>query len=445
MAHFWLGLGRVDDVGVVGTLVGLSAAEVEPDVMGVLERERELARIGCALEGAIAGTGGVLLVEGSAGIGKTTLAMAAGDEGRSRGVRVVRAAGRELERDFPYGVVRQLFDPLLRAAGAGDRERLLQGAGGAAAALHLPSDRVEGAAGSEFATLYGLYWLVANLSDQAPLLLVVDDAHWSDVASLRFVSFLAPRLMELPVLLLICARPDEWEPEHLFAGTASDVAARPVVPAPLSGEACAALVGLRFRGPVDDAFCAACRTATGGNPFLLRALLDELVDNHVTPRAQSVGAVLAMGPRVVTRSIVARLGRLSSAARPLAAAVAVLGDGASVQELGALAGLSGGEVQRAAGELARVSILSREEGFRFAHPIVRNVVYGDLARDERSRLHRQAAALLEATGAVPERVAAQLLAVDPAGNGRVCATLRLAAGVALSAGASHSAVAYLRR
>ncbi|HYB22588.1 MAG TPA: ATP-binding protein, partial [Solirubrobacteraceae bacterium] len=162
----------------MGTLVGLSAAEVEPDVVGVLERERELARIGCALEGAIAGTGGVLLVEGSAGIGKTTLAMAAGDEGRSRGVRVVRAAGRELERDFPYGVVRQLFDPLLRTAGAGDRERLLQGAGGAAAALHLPSGRVEGAAGSEFATLYGLYWLVANLSDQGPLLLVVDDAHW---------------------------------------------------------------------------------------------------------------------------------------------------------------------------------------------------------------------------------------------------------------------------
>ena len=411
----------------------------------MLERDRELERIGCALEGAIAGAGGVLLVEGSAGIGKTTLAMAAGDEGRSRGVRVVRAAGRELERDFPYGVVRQLFDRVLRAAGGPDRERLLEGAGGAAAALHLASDGMQGASGSEFATLYGLYWLVANLSDEGPLLVVVDDAHWSDVASLRFLAFLAPRLVELPVLLLICARPDEWEPEGLFAGTASDVAMRPVVPAPLSGEACAVLVRARFAGGVDEAFCAACHTATGGNPFLLRALLDELVEEDIAPRAQSAEAVLAMGPRVVTRSIVARLGRLSAAAERVAAALAVLGDGASAEEIGGLAGLSSGEVRRAAGELAGVSILTQEDGFRFAHPIVRNAIYGDLAREERDRLHRQAAGLLEAAGAAPERVAAQLLAVDPAGDGGVCATLRRAAQVALSAGASHSAVAYLRR
>ena len=69
----------------------------------------------------------------------------------------------------------------------------------------------------------------------------------------------------------------------------------------------------------------------------------------------------------------------------------------------------------------------------------------DLAPEDRDRLHGQAAALLEAARAAPERVAAQLLAVDPAGDERVCVTLRRAAGVALSAGAGHSAVAYLRR
>ena len=152
-----------------------------------------------------------------------------------------------------------------------------------------------------------------------------------------------------------------------------------------------------------------------------------------------------MGPRMVTRSIVARLGRLSGAARPLAAALAVLGDGASVEELGALTELSGGEVRRVAGELAGVSILTAQDGLRFAHPIVRNAVYGDLAPDERDRLHRHAARLLEDAGAVPERIAAQLLVVGPAGDRQVCATLRRAAGVALSVGASDSAVAYLHR
>ena len=419
--------------------------EAKRDAVSVLERERELARIGSALEDAVAGGGGVLLVEGSAGIGKTTLALAVGEDARSQRVRVLRAAGRELERDFAYGVVRQLFDPVLRGAAPADRERLLEGAGGAGAALHLAFDRTEGVAGSEFATLYGLYWLVANLSDDGPLMLIVDDAHWSDMASLRFLAFLAPRLVELPVLLLICARPDDWEPEALFAGTASDVAMRPLVPAPLSVDACAVLVRTRFDESVDDAFCAACHAATGGNPFLLRALLDQLANDEVAPQAASAEAVLAMGPRVVTRSIVARLDRLAAAASRLAAAVAVLGEGASVDELAALAGLSAGEVRRTAAELARVSILSPAEALRFAHPIVRNAVYMDLAADDRDRLHRRAAGLLDAGGAAPERVAAQLLATDPAGDADVCTTLRHAAGVALSSGASDSAVAYLRR
>jgi len=416
--------------------------EVQFNVVGVLERDWELERIGAALGQAMGGAGGVLLVEGPAGIGKTTLGLAAVDAARSRGMRVLRAAGRELERDFPYGVVRQLLDPVLRGAELPDRERLLEGAGAASAALGIvPID----AAPSEFAALHGLYWLVANLSDEQPTLIVVDDAHWADVASLRFLSFLVPRLIELPVLLFLCARPDEWQPGTLFAGTASDAASRPLVPSPLTNEACALLVRTRLEGPVDDALCAACHAATGGNPFLLRALLDELGDNRDKPGGVSAGHVLAMGPRMVTRAIVTRLDRLSRDARPLAAALAVLGDGASIEELGALAGLSASEVRRAAGELARMSIVTGEDGLRFAHPIVRNAVYADLVPEERDRLHRAAAVVLEAAGAAAERVAAQLLVVDPAGDGLVCVTLRRAAEIARASGASHSAVAYLRR
>ena len=409
---------------------------------GLLEREGELERIAAALGDAVDGVGSVLLVEGPAGIGKTTLGLAAADEARSRKMRVLRAAGRELERDFPYGVVRQLLDPVLRAASPADRERLLEGAGAASAALALvPVDT----APSEFAVLHGLYWLVANLSDEQPTLMVVDDAQWSDVASLRFLSFLGPRLVDLPVLLFLCARADEWKPGTLFAGTSSDVASRPLVPSPLTREACALLVRARLDGSVDDALCAACHTATGGNPFLLRAMLDELADDRGGTDTASAGRVLAMGPRVVTRAIVTRLDRLSGNARPLAAALAVLGDGASVEEVGALAGLSAGEVRRAAGELARVSIVTAEEGLRFAHPIVRNAVYADLSPEEHDRLHRGAARVLQAAGAAAERVAAQLLVVDPAGDGRVCTTLRRAAEIARVSGASHSAVAYLRR
>jgi DNA-binding NarL/FixJ family response regulator len=408
----------------------------------LLERERELERIAGALGDAVDGVGSVLLVEGPAGIGKTTLGLAAAEKARSRGMRVLRGAGRELERDFPYGVVRQLLDPVLRASASADRERLLEGAGTASAALGLvPID----AASSEFAVMHGLYWLVANLSDEQPTLIVVDDAQWADVASLRFLSFLGPRLVDLPVLLFLCARPDEWAPGTLFAGTSSDVASRPLMPSPLTREACALLVRARLEGSVDEALCGACHTATGGNPFLLRALLDELADDRGGSGTAGAGRVLAMGPRVVTRAIVTRLDRLSRNARLLATALAVLGDGASVEELGALAGLSTSEVRRAAGELAHVSIVHWEDGLRFAHPIVRNAVYADLSPEERDRLHRDAAGVLGAAGAAAERVAAQLLAVDPASDGRVSVTLRRAAEIARGSGASHSAVAYLRR
>jgi DNA-binding CsgD family transcriptional regulator/tetratricopeptide (TPR) repeat protein len=420
-------------------------AEAERGVTSVLERERELERIGAAMADAMRNAGGVLLLEGPAGIGKSTLANAAAQEGRSRGMRVLRAAGRELERDFPYGVVRQLVDPVLRTLDAPEREQLLDGAGAAVAALQLTLAPEDGQSGSEFSTLHGLYWLLANLSDQGPLLLVVDDSHWADVASLRFLAFLAPRLVELPALLLLCARPNEWKPETWFAATASDVAIQPLVLAPLTREGCRVLVCAEFDEPVDEGFSTACYTATGGNPFLLRALLDELVSDRSVPRTGSVESVLAMGPRSVTRSIVARLGRLSPAARPLAAACAVLGDSASADELAALTRLSAREVRETTIELANASVLALGEGFRFAHPIVRNAVYQSLALAEQDRLHRQAAGLLDQSGAPADRVAAQLLATGPAGDAQVCASLRTAADRALAAGASHSAVTYLRR
>jgi hypothetical protein len=310
----------------------------------VLEREQELARICSALRGACAGAGRLLLVEGPAGIGKTTLLEAAREAAAERGMRIVAARATELEHEYSYGVVRQLVDPLLRGAAQERRRRLLDGADAAVAALRLERPGEAPGTGSEFAVLHGLYWLFANLAEEQPLLVVVDDAHWADTASLRFLAFVGPRLAELPVLLLIAARGGEWDPARLFAATASDPVSRPLVPAPLSPQACALLVRARFRQPADEAFCSACHPATGGNPLFVHALLDELI-------------------------------RDGTAAAPLARAAAILGHDARLEQAARLAGLDVGEARQAAGELVRVSILAPEEGLRFAHPIIRNAVY----------------------------------------------------------------------
>src|SRR5947209_19644783 len=101
----------------------------------LLERDRELERIALLLEDCVAGDGGVLLVEGPAGIGKTALLDAAGGLAREAGVRVLRARAGELERELAHAVVRQLFEPALAAAGARERAAVLAGAAGLAAPL----------------------------------------------------------------------------------------------------------------------------------------------------------------------------------------------------------------------------------------------------------------------------------------------------------------------
>ena len=117
-------------------------------------------------------------------------------------MRVLRARGAQLEQEFAFGVVRQLFEPALAARADAERGAVLQGAGGAG---RRPA-RAPGAtrrtprrpADSSFAVLHGLYWLCANLAAERPLCLVVDDAHWADTPSLRYLAFLLPRLEELP-------------------------------------------------------------------------------------------------------------------------------------------------------------------------------------------------------------------------------------------------------
>jgi predicted ATPase len=154
------------------------------------ERERELA----AVELLLARGGGVLVVEGRAGIGKTALAEEAGRRAEVLGHQVVRARGSELEAGFAFGVVRQLFERCLADAGAAERKALLAGPAAAVRPLLSGSLAGEPAGGSLFAVLHGLYWLVANLAASRPLLIVVDDAHWADEPSLRWLAYLAPRL-----------------------------------------------------------------------------------------------------------------------------------------------------------------------------------------------------------------------------------------------------------
>jgi hypothetical protein len=122
------------------------------------------------------------------------------------GHEVVRARGSELESGFAFGVVRQLFERRLAAAGEAERAALLAGPAAAMRPLLAGEVLAQRAGDSSFAMLHGLYWLVVNLAARRPLLIAVDDVHWADESSLRWLAYLAPRLEGLAAGMLVALR-----------------------------------------------------------------------------------------------------------------------------------------------------------------------------------------------------------------------------------------------
>ena len=183
---------------------------------GILERDKELAGLSGAIADAAAGHGTFVLVEGPAGIGKTTLLRAACALASAGGPEVLTARGLALEGDFPYGIVRQLIEPVLarRRPGRLGRAPGRRGRASRPGCSTGPRSR-RPAMTRRYATMHGLYWLIANLAARRPLVIAVDDAHWADAPSLRWLAHLAARIEELPVALLLAARNAPGEPALL--------------------------------------------------------------------------------------------------------------------------------------------------------------------------------------------------------------------------------------
>jgi DNA-binding CsgD family transcriptional regulator len=422
---------------------------VRDDGQALLERDSALARIEQRLLDAIAGDGSLLLLEGPAGIGKTRLVMAAGRCGRDLGLQALSARGSELEQGFAYGLVRQLFEAPLLAASPSERDELLAGAAGRAAALFGVAwphdDAVDALLDPSSAILHGLYWLCANLAQRSALLLCVDDLHWADHASLRFLHYLGRRLQELPIAVVAAARPAEsHEGSPLLAALTADPSAEVLVLAPLTEHAVAELVRLGLGEEVESVFARACHEVTGGVPFLVQELVRTIAEEGIKPTAAAASRVAALAPRTVSQSVVQRLSRLSSDARELARAAAVLGE-ADLRLAAGLADVDRGAAAGAADELAAAGFLEQGRPLRFVHPIVRAAVEADLSSGERAGLHAAAARQLASEGESADRIAAHLLATDPAADDWVIDSLRAAARTAIVKGAPDSAAAYLRR
>ena len=429
----------------------------EPTTPALVERGHELGVIDAALTAASEGVGRVVVLEGPAGIGKTRLLAAASAMGPRLDATVLRARGGELERDFAFGIARQLLEPPLAAATASRRRQLCEGvAGQAVRSLQLhpagqrsdPLQRPSGSADpttseGSAAIVHGLYWLVATLAERTPLFILVDDVHWADSPSWRFLAYLARRLEDLAVALVLATRTGE------AGGDVSSLAASMYVEMialqPLSGTGAAELVRHALGGAVAPEFSDACHVASAGNPFLLTELIAQLRQGTVDPTARNAARVSALRPASVARSVLANVAQLGHDAGDLARAVAVLGTGAEPRWARLLAGLDREQAAAATDRLAAANVLSFGESLEFTHPLVQATIHDSIPPARRALAHAEAARVLRRDGADADRVAAQLLLADAAGDEQVVATLCDAAEGAERRGAPDVAVRYLMR
>ncbi|PRZ42000.1 regulatory LuxR family protein [Antricoccus suffuscus] len=377
-------------------------------------RQGELRVLDDALNRARRGQPAIVLVEGSAGVGKTALVrrFLSG----STNVRSLWASGDEGEIGLEFGVIEQLW---------------------AALPPSVTETRTAASGVDSLAVGADLLATIGMLEQQAPVVLVVDDLHWADAASARALLFAVRRLRRDEILVVLAARPDAL-------GRFGDGWRRTLADGELTR-----LIQVGGLDSVEVGELAAAhgqalvphdgerlRAHTAGNPLYISELLAELPAG-----ALQSGALELPAPRSYASSVLTRVGRLSPSAQSLVAAAAVLG-GRPPLRVAALICAADNPLA-AAEEAAGAGLLLITDGpsgteIGFVHPLMRVATYDNLSGPQRRALHRAAAGLFESPSSFRHRVAA-----TGGVDARLAAQLRAAAAHELADGALSSAAKYL--
>ncbi|WP_308405027.1 AAA family ATPase [Streptomyces sp. B93] len=421
----------------------------------LLERDRELGFVQSALQQAMGGDGAVLAFEGAGGLGKTSLLQSLRVAAQTQGFTVLHARGSELERDFPWTVVRQLFERLLAAdpTGTGDGAALTGPAALIRTLFDYDQDHHSGglaALGDDelYATVHGLYWLCCNLSARQPLLLVVDDAQWADRFSLHFISYLINRLEGESVLVALahCPAPSAHDAaQDLIMSARASPLATVARLAPLSEGAAREVLTTQLGTAPHDSVVHRCMEITEGNPLHLTELAKEMALRGLPPTASAVPRLRLLSPTSIAWDIRRSIGRLPEPAVALAQATAVLDTDAAPQHSADVAGLDESGADEAAKYLRDAGLLRSGTPYAFHSSVARHVVYADMTAQQRHQAHRRAAASLHAADADPAAVAEHVCRTGPGVPPWAVRVLRSASSQAVHTGQPVTAVRYLRR
>ncbi|MGW0791961.1 helix-turn-helix transcriptional regulator [Streptomyces sp. NPDC002911] len=349
----------------------------EPWGTVLMEREEQLARVRAWLTAPQPTAGRVILVEGTVGAGKTEFLCEVAQHAQADGAILLNAVCSSEERDLPFGALSQLFDspalpvelrrrisPVLRRLMGSTR----------AESMHKAVER------NRAEILYDLFLPVTELAATTPVVVCADDIDHMDAASQQCLLYLVRRLSSAPLLMVLTELAESSGTHSPFhAELLRQASVMSVRLAPLSAQAVRTLTGLRLGARAARELSDAFTAYSGGNPLLLDALIrDEQLGGEA--RQQGYG-----------RALLNCLHRSRPHTLRVARAMAVYGDGASSEELGALADTDTGTVERALSTMTEAGLL--REG-RFRHVLAARTVLDDLPVTDRAQLHQRAARLL---------------------------------------------------
>jgi DNA-binding CsgD family transcriptional regulator len=412
----------------------------------LLERDSELATVADALRSAHQGAGALLVISGSLGGGKSKLLRAlpalAGED-----TRVLTASASALERDYAFGVVRQLLEATLHSASGEERRRWLAGPAGLADMVFADDsfDAEGGAVAVRQAVSLGLQAFAERLSAERPLMILVDDLQWADEPSLQWLAHLTNRVNRLRVLVVATVREGDLASTTPEVRAVTRAATHVLRPRPFTLAATRAFIEERCGQAGDDEFVLACHETTDGNPLFLGSILLTLSIDSVPPKAEHAERARSLRPAQIRNRVIDCLHGQPEPLQAFAKAVATLNGQADLEIIGRLAGLDGVACAEAIRVLRQLGLLTRSRQPRFTHAVVQDGVEESMTAEERERLHVQAVHLLHGSGYTAEQVAAQLLAVTAPQGRWATEVLRAAAGTALRRGAPEIAARYLRR